>query len=87
MIFLYPIIMKNIFKLILLAITTLLISCTRSDAQVKNPKFQKKLHKKYVHENDAENASLFRNKSDQEFLTNLETTIIENINKPASLII
>lgn len=43
-------------------------------------KFQKKLHKKYVHESDAENASLFRNKSDQEFLTNLEKTIIENIN-------
>ncbi|WP_298511173.1 two-component regulator propeller domain-containing protein [uncultured Kordia sp.] len=43
-------------------------------------KFQKKLHKKYVHESDAENASMFRNKSDQEFLNNLEKTIIENIN-------
>ncbi|PTX62328.1 two component regulator with propeller domain [Kordia periserrulae] len=43
-------------------------------------KFQKKLHKKYVHESDVENATVFRNKSDQEFLTKLEQTIIENIN-------
>ncbi|MDB4225655.1 ATP-binding protein [Algibacter sp.] len=42
-------------------------------------KWQKKLREKYVHDNDADNASLFRNKNDQEFLKNLEVTVIENI--------
>jgi len=41
--------------------------------------WQKKLQKKYIHENDAEKATLFRNKNDQEFLQNLEDRIIENI--------
>ena len=35
--------MKNVFKLIVLGITTLIVSCTRSDTQVKNPQFQKRL--------------------------------------------
>ncbi|MFK7950991.1 MAG: rhodanese-like domain-containing protein [Saprospiraceae bacterium] len=35
--------MKNIFKLIVLGITTLFVSCSRSDTQVKNPKYQKRL--------------------------------------------
>lgn len=35
--------MKNIIKLLLLTATTLWIGCTRSDAQVKNPKYQKRL--------------------------------------------
>jgi signal transduction histidine kinase/ligand-binding sensor domain-containing protein/DNA-binding response OmpR family regulator len=42
-------------------------------------KWQKKLREKYVHDNDADNASLFRNKNDQEFLKNLEDAVIENI--------
>lgn len=35
--------MKNILKLIILGITTLFVSCSRSDTQVKNPKYQKRL--------------------------------------------
>lgn len=35
--------MKNILKFLILGITTLIVSCTRSDAQVKNPKYQKRL--------------------------------------------
>lgn len=35
--------MKNIFKIIVLGITTLAVGCTRSDTQVSNPKFQKRL--------------------------------------------
>tara|TARA_R110002096_G_scaffold400804_2_gene597527 strand:- start:29755 stop:33621 length:3867 start_codon:yes stop_codon:yes gene_type:complete len=42
-------------------------------------KWQKKLREKYVHDNDADNASLFRNKNDQEFLKNLEDAVIKNI--------
>lgn len=42
-------------------------------------KFQKKLREKYVHDNDSENASLFRNEHDKDFLDNLEGKIIENI--------
>ena len=42
-------------------------------------KWQKKLREKYLHDNDADNASLFRNKNDQEFLINLEDTVIKNI--------
>jgi len=42
-------------------------------------KWQRKLRKKYIHDNDADTAKLFKNKSDQEFLENLENKIIENI--------
>lgn len=42
-------------------------------------KWQKKLREKYVHDSDTENASLFRNKNDQNFLKNLESTVIDNI--------
>ncbi|ARV14864.1 hybrid sensor histidine kinase/response regulator transcription factor [Polaribacter sp. SA4-12] len=42
-------------------------------------KFQKKLREKYIHDTDAENANLFRNKKDQDFLMNLENKVIENI--------
>ncbi len=42
-------------------------------------KWQKKLRNKFVHESDTVSASLFRNKQDQEFLQNLETTILENL--------
>lgn len=41
--------------------------------------WQKKLRKKYVHDSEAENASVFRNKHDQQFLQSLENTIIKNI--------
>ncbi len=42
-------------------------------------KWQQKLREKFIHENDSDNASLFRNKNDQEFLENLENTVLENI--------
>ncbi|MEW4922702.1 two-component regulator propeller domain-containing protein [Algibacter sp. 2305UL17-15] len=42
-------------------------------------KWQQKLREKYIHDNDADNASLFRNKNDQEFLKNLEDVVIQNI--------
>lgn len=42
-------------------------------------KWQKKLRDKYIHDNDADNASLFRNKKDQEFLKNLEDCVLKNI--------
>jgi signal transduction histidine kinase/DNA-binding response OmpR family regulator len=42
-------------------------------------KWQQKLRDKYVHDVDADNAEVFRNEQDQEFLTNLENTIIESI--------
>ncbi|MBJ6368501.1 hybrid sensor histidine kinase/response regulator transcription factor [Snuella sedimenti] len=42
-------------------------------------KWQKQLREKYIHDNETDNALLFRNKNDQEFLENLENTVIENI--------
>lgn len=42
-------------------------------------KFQRKLREKYIHDNDADNATLFRNQKDKDFLQNLEDKIIENI--------
>ena len=42
-------------------------------------KWQKKLREKYIHESDSDNASLFRNKNDQDFLKSLEDAVIENI--------
>jgi len=42
-------------------------------------KWQKKLREKYIHDNESDNASLFRNKNDQEFLKSLEDKIIEDI--------
>lgn len=42
-------------------------------------KWQRKLHKKYLHDSDIGNAKLFKNKNDQEFLENLENKVIENI--------
>jgi len=42
-------------------------------------KWQRKLRKKYVQDNDFDRAEVFRNKNDQEFLTNLENKVIENI--------
>ncbi|WP_159949421.1 hybrid sensor histidine kinase/response regulator transcription factor [Polaribacter septentrionalilitoris] len=42
-------------------------------------KFQRKLREKYIHENDSENANLFRNKKDSDFVKDLEDKIIENI--------
>ncbi|WP_242205413.1 hybrid sensor histidine kinase/response regulator transcription factor [Aestuariivivens insulae] len=46
---------------------------------VNTLKWQKQLREKYVHDNEADNALLFRNKNDQEFLENLENSVIENI--------
>ncbi|MDG5490084.1 ATP-binding protein [Psychroserpens sp. SPM9] len=42
-------------------------------------KWQQKLRIKYVHDSDADSAEIYRNKNDHEFLTNLENTVIENI--------
>lgn len=42
-------------------------------------KWQQKLRAKYLHDSDVDNAEVFRNEQDQEFLTNLENTIIESI--------
>lgn len=42
-------------------------------------KFQRKLREKYIHENDSENANLFRNQKDKDFLKSLEDKIIENV--------
>ena len=42
-------------------------------------KWQKTLQQKYVHDGESDNALLFRNKNDQEFLKNLEEKVIENI--------
>ena len=42
-------------------------------------KYQRKLRKKYIQESDTDNATLFRNKNDQEFLKKLEENIIKNI--------
>ncbi len=42
-------------------------------------KWQQKLRDKYVKDSDADTAELFRNKKDEEFLKNLETIIIDNI--------
>lgn len=42
-------------------------------------KFQRKLRQKYIHDSDAENANLFRNQKDQDFLKDLEFKIIENV--------
>lgn len=42
-------------------------------------KWQRKLREKYIHDNEAENALLFRNKSDQEFLQKLEDEVIKSI--------
>ena len=41
--------------------------------------WQENLRKKYIHDNDKDIAVLFRNKSDQDFLENLEKEVIENI--------
>ena len=46
---------------------------------VNTLKWQSKLREKYIHDNDADHASIFRNKNDQEFLQNLEDTILKNI--------
>ena len=46
---------------------------------VNTLKWQQKLREKYIHDSDADTATLFRNKNDQEFLKNLEDTVIENI--------
>lgn len=42
-------------------------------------KWQQKLRKKFVHEGDSENASLFRDKNHHEFIEKLEKTVIEHI--------
>ncbi len=42
-------------------------------------KFQIKLRKKYVHDSDVENATLFRTQKDQDFLQDLENKVLENI--------
>lgn len=42
-------------------------------------KWQKKLRDKYIHDTETDNASLFRNKNDQEFLKSLEEKVLENI--------
>ncbi|MDB9782538.1 ATP-binding protein [Winogradskyella sp.] len=46
-------------------------------------KWQKKLRVKYVQNSDADTAEIHRNKNDQEFLTNLERTVLENIENNA----
>jgi len=42
-------------------------------------KFQKKLREKYIHEQDIDNAALYRNQNDQEFIKKLENIILDNI--------
>ncbi len=42
-------------------------------------KFQRKLREKYIHDNDSENANLFRNQKDKDFLKSLEEKIIDNV--------
>lgn len=42
-------------------------------------KWQQQLRVKYIHDSDSDHAEVYRNKNDQEFLTNLESTILENI--------
>ncbi len=42
-------------------------------------KFQENLRKKYIHENNIDNAALYRNKNDKEFLNKLEKIILDNI--------
>ncbi len=46
---------------------------------INSLKWQQKLREKYIHDNDADNALLFRNKNDQEFVKNLEDIIVKNI--------
>ncbi|SEQ79997.1 Signal transduction histidine kinase [Hyunsoonleella jejuensis] len=46
-------------------------------------KWQKQLRKKYVHETDIENANIFRNENDQEFIKKLEEVIIKNLGDSA----
>ena len=46
-------------------------------------KWQKKLRVRYVQDSDADTAEINRNKNDQEFLTNLERTVLENIENNA----
>lgn len=41
--------------------------------------WQQNLRQKYIHDNDKDNAILFRNKSDQNFLENLEKEVISHI--------
>ena len=49
-------------------------------AKISNTlKWQKKLREKYINDNDLNNASLYRNKSDKEFLQNLENNVLENL--------
>ena len=42
-------------------------------------KLKENLRKKYIHENNIDNAALYRNKNDQEFLNKLEKIILDNI--------
>ncbi len=42
-------------------------------------KWQKKLRDKYIHDTETDNASLFRSKNDQDFLSSLELKVLENI--------
>lgn len=42
-------------------------------------KWQNKLREKYTHDHEVDNATLFRNKNDQEFLENLEKEVVQNI--------
>ncbi|WP_438988980.1 hybrid sensor histidine kinase/response regulator transcription factor [Polaribacter sp.] len=46
---------------------------------VNTLKFQRKIREKYVTDSDAENATVYRNQKDKEFLKDLESKIIENI--------
>ena len=46
---------------------------------VNTLKFQRKIREKYVNDSDTENATVYRNKKDKEFLEDLESKIIENI--------
>ncbi|WP_228852983.1 hybrid sensor histidine kinase/response regulator transcription factor [Aegicerativicinus sediminis] len=46
---------------------------------VNTLKWHKKLRSKYIHEGDSETANIYRNKQDQEFLQNLEETVLENL--------
>jgi signal transduction histidine kinase/ligand-binding sensor domain-containing protein/AraC-like DNA-binding protein/CheY-like chemotaxis protein len=42
-------------------------------------KWQQTLRQKYVHDNESNNAELFKNNKDKEFLDDLEQTVIDNI--------
>ena len=45
--------------------------------------WQEKLRKKYIHDSEKDNATKFRNERDQEFVSKLETILVQNISNSA----